>query len=36
MNLTHVAGDGSIAMVDVGAKPPMDRRARARAIVRMN
>jgi cyclic pyranopterin phosphate synthase len=36
MNLTHVAGDGSIAMVDVAAKPPMDRRARARAIVRMN
>ncbi len=36
MKLSHVAGDGSIAMVDVSAKPPMDRRARARAVVRMN
>ena len=36
MKLSHVAADGSIAMVDVSAKPPMKRRARARAIVRMN
>lgn len=36
MKLSHVAGDGSVAMVDVAAKPPMDRRARAQAIVRMN
>lgn len=36
MKLTHVDGDGSIAMVDVSAKPPMDRQARAQAIVRMN
>ena len=36
MKLSHVAGDGSIAMVDVSAKVPMERCARARAIVRMN
>ena len=36
VNLSHVGRDGSIAMVDVSAKPPMERRARARAIVRMN
>jgi cyclic pyranopterin monophosphate synthase len=36
VKLSHVASDGSIAMVDVSAKPPMARRARAQAIVRMN
>ena len=36
MKLSHVAGDGSVAMVDVAAKPQMDRRARARAVVRLN
>lgn len=34
--LTHVAGDGSARMVDVGAKAPSERVARARARVRMS
>jgi cyclic pyranopterin phosphate synthase len=34
--LTHLAGDGSARMVDVGGKEPSSRRARASAIVRMS
>ncbi len=34
--LTHLDGSGRARMVDVGAKPATDRRARARAIVRMS
>jgi cyclic pyranopterin phosphate synthase len=34
--LTHLDADGRARMVDVGAKPPTDRRARARAVVRMS
>jgi len=34
--LTHVASDGSLRMVDVGAKPPTQRRAVAEAFVRMS
>ena len=34
--LSHVRGDGSIAMVDVGGKSPTARTARAQARVRMN
>jgi len=33
--LTHLDEDGAARMVDVGAKPPSERRARARARVRM-
>jgi cyclic pyranopterin phosphate synthase len=33
--LSHLAGDGSARMVDVGAKPVSERRAVARALVRM-
>ncbi len=33
--LTHIDGDGAARMVDVGAKAPTARRARAEAIVRM-
>jgi len=33
--LTHIDEQGSARMVDVGAKPATDRRARARAVVRM-
>ena len=33
--LTHVDDDGAVRMVDVGAKPSVRRRARARAVVRM-
>ena len=33
--LSHVAADGSVRMVDVGAKPQSRRRAVARATVRM-
>jgi cyclic pyranopterin phosphate synthase len=33
--LTHLDGSGRARMVDVGAKPATDRRARARAVVRM-
>lgn len=36
MKLSHVSGDGSIAMVDVSGKAPMLRAARACATVRMN
>jgi cyclic pyranopterin phosphate synthase len=34
-DLTHVGGSGEVHMVDVGAKPPLRRRAVARARVRM-
>ncbi len=34
--LSHVRGDGSLAMVDVGGKVPTPRSARAQARVRMN
>lgn len=34
--LSHVRADGSLAMVDVGAKPSTARTARAEARVRMN
>jgi cyclic pyranopterin phosphate synthase len=34
-HLTHVAEDGSARMVDVGGKPATERRARARARLRM-
>jgi cyclic pyranopterin phosphate synthase len=34
--LTHVDGEGRARMVDVGDKPVSDRRAVARAVVRMN
>jgi cyclic pyranopterin phosphate synthase len=34
--LTHLAGDGSARMVDVGAKAVTERRAVARALVRMS
>src|SRR5215467_2782485 len=34
--LTHVAPDGSVRMVDVGAKPVTQRRAVAQAIVKMS
>jgi cyclic pyranopterin phosphate synthase len=34
-SLSHLAGDGSARMVDVGAKPVSERRAVARAVVRM-
>jgi cyclic pyranopterin phosphate synthase len=34
--LTHLDGSGRARMVDVGAKPATDRRARARAVVRMS
>lgn len=33
--LTHIAEDGSARMIDVGAKPETERRARAAALVRM-
>jgi cyclic pyranopterin phosphate synthase len=33
--LSHLAGDGSARMVDVGAKPVSERRAVARVVVRM-
>ena len=33
--LTHVSDDGSVRMVDIGAKGPTQRRALAEAIVRM-
>jgi cyclic pyranopterin phosphate synthase len=33
--LTHLDAEGRARMVDVGAKPPTDRRAVARAVVRM-
>ncbi|HEX7083028.1 MAG TPA: cyclic pyranopterin monophosphate synthase MoaC [Gaiellaceae bacterium] len=33
--LSHVDETGSVRMVDVGAKPPQRRRARARAVVTM-
>jgi cyclic pyranopterin monophosphate synthase len=33
--LTHVGDSGEVRMVDVGAKPPSRRRARARAVVHM-
>jgi cyclic pyranopterin monophosphate synthase len=33
--LTHVGDSGEVRMVDVGAKPPSKRRARARAVVHM-
>ena len=34
--LTHLDDEGSARMVDVGDKPPTDRRAVARAVVRMS
>jgi cyclic pyranopterin monophosphate synthase len=34
--LSHVGSDGSVRMVDVGAKPPTARSATAQAVVRMN
>ncbi|MBV8081921.1 MAG: cyclic pyranopterin monophosphate synthase MoaC [Candidatus Eremiobacteraeota bacterium] len=34
--LTHVSSDGSVRMVDVGAKAPTQRRAVAEAFVRMS
>jgi cyclic pyranopterin phosphate synthase len=34
--LTHLDGEGNARMVDVGAKPPSARRARARVRVRMS
>ena len=34
--LSHVKADGSLTMVDVGAKPTTERAARAVALVRMN
>lgn len=34
--LSHVGADGSARMVDVGDKPPSERRAVARARVRMS
>jgi molybdenum cofactor biosynthesis protein MoaC/molybdopterin converting factor subunit 1 len=34
--LTHLDADGAARMVDVGAKPRTDRRARAEAVVRMS
>jgi cyclic pyranopterin phosphate synthase len=34
--LSHVDESGAVHMVDVGAKPPARRRARARAFVRMS
>jgi cyclic pyranopterin phosphate synthase len=34
--LTHLDGDGNARMVDVGAKAPSERRARARVHVRMS
>ena len=34
--LTHLDGEGAARMVDVGAKPVSERRARARALVRMS
>jgi cyclic pyranopterin monophosphate synthase len=34
--LTHLDSAGSARMVDVGSKPESDRRARARAVVRMS
>jgi cyclic pyranopterin phosphate synthase len=34
--LTHLGRDGQARMVDVGEKPPTDRRAVARAIVRVS
>ena len=33
--LSHVDESGAVRMVDVGAKPEQRRRARARAVVRM-
>jgi cyclic pyranopterin monophosphate synthase len=36
MKLSHVAADGSVAMVDVSAKPVTARFACAQAIVRLN
>ena len=33
--LTHIDAEGTARMVDVGAKPATERRARARAVVRM-
>lgn len=36
MRLSHVATDGSVAMVDVSGKSVTSRFARARAVVRMN
>lgn len=36
MKLTHVAPDGSLAMVDVSAKNPTLRLARAEALIAMN
>jgi cyclic pyranopterin phosphate synthase len=36
MKLTHVAPDGSLAMVDVSAKSPTLRFARAEALIAMN
>ena len=33
--LSHVDASGTVRMVDVGAKPPLRRRAVARAVVRM-
>jgi cyclic pyranopterin monophosphate synthase len=35
-SLSHLDEDGQARMVDVGAKPDSERRARARAIVRMS
>ena len=34
--LTHLDGDGRARMIDVGAKPPTERRARAEALVRVS
>ncbi|MGC1379869.1 MAG: cyclic pyranopterin monophosphate synthase MoaC [Candidatus Baltobacteraceae bacterium] len=36
MKLSHIAGDGGIAMVDISAKSPTARFACAEALVRMN
>ncbi|HLY02593.1 MAG TPA: cyclic pyranopterin monophosphate synthase MoaC [Candidatus Cybelea sp.] len=36
MKLSHVATDGSVAMVDVSGKPVTSRFAKAQALVRMN
>jgi len=33
---SHIADDGSLTMVDVGAKPPTARSARAQALVRLS
>ena len=34
--LTHLDGEGAARMVDIGGKPVSERRARARALVRMS